>query len=379
MTPHRTLVRAATAFAALLVIALSAATSARDTTQPSVPGKPGHIFIIILENKAYANTFSPKSLAPYLAHELPAKGALLRNYYGIGHNSLDNYIALVSGQAPNIATQTDCKKFTEFKLDKPTLDENGQAIGSGCVYPAIVPMLGDQLEKVGKSWRGYMQDLGNDRSKAVEECGYPPIGESDQTSHRTPADQYATKHNPFYYFHGFIDNHDRCVQHVVNLHHLSDDLKSIATTPNYSFITPNLCDDGHDAPCIDKSTGGLMQADGFLRKWVPQILDSPAFKKDGVLIITFDEASGPPGMDSSACCGEQGLPGASRQPGGDGPGGGRVGAVILSPFVKPNTISDVPYNHYSTLRWVEDQFGVPHLGYAAAKGLVTFGEDVFVR
>src|SRR5674476_620056 len=79
MTPHRTLVRAATAFAALLVIALSAATSARDTTQPSVPGKPGHIFIIILENKAYANTFSPKSLAPYLAHELPAKGALLRN------------------------------------------------------------------------------------------------------------------------------------------------------------------------------------------------------------------------------------------------------------------------------------------------------------
>ena len=379
MNRHRNFYRAAIACVGLLVVALAAATSARGTSRPSAPVKPGHIFIIILENESFARTFSPKSLAPYLAHELPAKGALLRNYYGIGHNSLDNYIALVSGQAPNLATQMDCKKFTEFVLDQPKLDQNGQAIGSGCVYPTIVPMLGDQLEAVGKSWRGYMQDLGNDKSKAVEECGHPPIGESDPTTRRTPADQYATKHNPFYYFHNLIDNHDRCVQHVVNLRHLSDDLKSIATTPNYSFITPNLCDDGHDAPCVDKSTGGLVQADGFLRKWVPQIMSSPAFKQDGVLIITFDEASGPPGMDSSACCGEKGLPGASKPPGGDGPGGGVTGAVILSPFVKPNTISDVPYNHYSTLRWVEDQFGVPHLGYAAANGLVTFGEDVFER
>ena len=378
MNRHRHFYRAAIACAALLVVALSAAVPARGTSRPSAQTKPGHIFILILENESYARTFSPNSLAPYLAHELPAKGALLRNYYGIGHNSLDNYIALVSGQAPNEATQRDCTKFTEFTLAQPKLDENGQAIGRGCVYPAIVPMLGDQLETAGKSWRGYMQDLGNDKSKAVEECGHPTIGERDPTLDRTPADQYATKHNPFYYFHNLIDNHDRCVQHVVNLNKLSDDLKSIETTPNYSFITPNLCDDGHDAPCVDKAVGGLVQADGFLRKWVPKIMDSPAFKHDGVLIITFDEASGPPGMDSSACCGEKGLP-HGPLPGGDGLGGGRTGAVILSPFVKANTISDVPYNHYSTLRWVEDQFGVPHLGYAAATGLVTFGEDVFER
>ena len=377
MNRHRVFLRAAIACAAILV-SLAAVTSARGTTRAAVPAKPGHIFIIILENEAYARTFSPASLAPYLAHELPAKGVLLRNYYGIGHNSLDNYIALVSGQGPNVATQRDCKKFTEFELDQPKLDENGQAIGSGCVYPAMVQMVGDQLEAAGKSWRGYMQDLGNDKSKAVEECGHPPIGESDLTTHRTPEDQYATKHNPFYYFHSLIDQHERCVQHVVNLRRLSDDLKTIASTPNYSFITPNLCDDGHDAPCVDKATGGLVQADGFLRKWVPQIMDSPAFKHDGVLIIAFDEASGPPGMDSSACCGEQKLPGGP-EPGGDGPGGGRTGAVILSPFVNPNTISDVPYNHYSTLRWIEDQFEMPHLGYAAAKGLITFGEDVFAR
>ena len=374
MTRRPLFVRALAGCGSLLVLTLSAATSAHNAAP-----KPGHIFILILENESFARTFAQSSPAPYLAHELPAKGALLRKYYGVGHNSLDNYIALVSGQAPNIETQRDCRTFSEFALTQAKLDDNGQAIGTGCVYPAIVPMLGDQLEQAGKSWRGYMQDLGNDTSKEVEACGHPTIGQIDPTTNRTPADQYATKHNPFYYFHGFIDNHDRCVQHVVNLRHLEDDLKSVATTPNYSFITPNLCDDGHDAPCIDHAPGGLVQADGFLRKWVPKILESPAYKTDGVLIITFDEASGPPGMDSSACCGEKGLPGSASPPGGDGPGGGVVGAVVLSPFVKPGTVSDVPYNHYSTLRWVEDQFGVPHLGYAAADGLVTFGDDVFGR
>ena len=379
MTKRPVLRRAATACGALLVLALAAATSASPVQpQTHAPRKPGHIFILVLENESYARTFSPTSPAPYLSKTLAGQGALLRNYYGIGHNSLDNYIALVSGQAPNVETQRDCKKFTEFKLDRPALDKNGQAIGSGCVYPSMVPMLGDQLEKAGKSWRGYMQDLGNDKSKAVEECGHPTIGESDPTTRRTPTDQYATKHNPFYYFHSVIDQKARCVEHVVNLNRLTDDLKTVATTPNYSFITPNLCDDGHDAPCIDKAPGGLVQADGFLRTWVPRIMDSPAFKADGVLIILFDEASGPPGQDSSACCGEQGLPGGPS-PGGDGPGGGRTGAVVLSPFVKPGTISDVPYNHYSTLRWVEDQFGVPHLGYADANGLVTFGVDIFER
>ncbi|MEP7065876.1 MAG: alkaline phosphatase family protein [Gemmatimonadota bacterium] len=378
MTDRRLIKRAATTCASLLVFALSTVTSTQGAPRATQkPGRPGHIFILMLENEAYARSFGPNSPAPYLARELPTKGVLLRNYYGIGHNSLDNYIALVSGQAPNVETQRDCKIFTEFKLAKPTLDENGQAIGQGCVYPAIVPMLGDQLESARKSWRGYMEDLGNDTSKAVEACGHPPIGQTDVTMRRVPGDQYATKHNPFYYFHNFIDNRARCVQHVVNLRHLEDDLKSVATTPNYSFITPNQCNDGHDAPCVDHAPGGLVQADGFLRRWVPKIMDSPAFKADGVLIITFDEASGPPGMDSTACCGEQGLPGSSTQPGGDGPGGGRIGAVVLSPFVKPNTISDVPYNHYATLRWVEDKFGLTHLGYAAANGLVTFGEDVF--
>jgi hypothetical protein len=65
------------------------------------------------------------------------------------------------------------------------------------------------------------------------------------------------------------------------------------------------------------------------------------------------------------------------KPGINGPGGGRTGAVVLSPFVAPGTVSDQPYNHYSLLRTMEDFFGLKHLGYAGQKGLAPFGRDVF--
>jgi phosphatidylinositol-3-phosphatase len=139
-----------------------------------------------------------------------------------------------------------------------------------------------------------------------------------------------------------------------------------------------VCNDAHDVPCVDGSASGLAAADRFLRHWVPIITQSPAFKADGVLIITFDEsASGTAPDTSTACCGERGLPGASLPPGGSGPGGGRVGAVLLSPFIKPGTVSTVPYNHYALLRSVEDMFGLAHLGYAGAEGLRPFGADAF--
>ena len=80
---------------------------------------------------------------------------------------------------------------------------------------------------------------------------------------------------------------------------------------------------------------------------------------------------------SAACCGERRLPGAVYPPGISGPGGGRIGAVVLSPYVRPGTVSHQPYNHYSLLRTVESIFALPPLGYAAAADLKTFGVDVF--
>ena len=71
------------------------------------------------------------------------------------------------------------------------------------------------------------------------------------------------------------------------------------STPAFSWISPNLCDDGHDAPCVTGAPGGLAQADAFLAQWVPTIMAAPAYQQGGLIVITFDE-----GSDSAARCGE---------------------------------------------------------------------------
>jgi hypothetical protein len=68
---------------------------------------------------------------------------------------------------------------------------------------------------------------------------------------------------------------------------------------------------------------------------------------------------------------------ADKGPGITGPGGGRVGAVLVSPLIKPGTVSKAAYNHYALLRSIEDFFDLEHLGYAGQKGLKSFGKDVF--
>jgi hypothetical protein len=193
-------------------------------------------------------------------------------------------------------------------------------------------------------------------------CAHPALGTPDGTQQATATDQYATRHNPFVYFHSIIDDAARCAAGDVPLSRLRGDLASAATTPNLAFIAPDLCHDGHDANCADGGPGGLAAADAFLRTWVPRITGSPAYRRDGALVITFDESA----SDSSACCGEHSgpnTPAAGGQSGG--PGGGRVGAVILAPSVPGGTVITQAYNHYGLLRGIEDAFGLPHLGYAA--------------
>jgi len=352
---------------------------------PPSPARPAHetlppihhVFVLLLENQSYGVTFGSHSPASYLARTLPARGALLTHYYAIGHASLGNYIALVSGQAPNLATQLDCSNYVDFRASAPGLDAHGQLPGQGCVYPPTVSSLPDQLEAAGLSWRAYMEDMGKNPAREPATCGHVPLGAPETTNLASGGDQYAAKHDPFVYFHSIIDDRARCDSHVVNLERLPQDLASASTTANYIFITPNLCSDGHDVHCIDGRTGGLTAIDQFLRRWVPLIEAASAFLADGMLVITFDESDGAGADGSSACCGEKRLPGARFPPGFSGPGGGRVGAIVLSKFVKPGTVSAVSYNHYSLLRTVEALFGLPYLGYAAEKGLQVFGADVF--
>ena len=345
------------------------------TSAPPVP-HVNHVFVIVLENENAKTTFGPNTAAPYLAHTLRRQGAFLPNYYAIGHESLDNYIAMVSGQAPNTQTQADCQIYNNFVPGTPTSD--GQYRGSGCVYPAPVKTLANQLEDSGHTWKGYMDGMNGKAPPGADiRCRHPAINSHDDTQTAEVGDQYAARHNPFVYFHAIIDS-PTCTAHDVGYVHLSEDLRSAGTTPNYSFITPNLCHDGHDSPCVSGEPGGLETADAWLEQNVPRILRSPAFGDRGLLIVTFDEAEGQgSNADSSACCNEKPGPNLvpPDTPGGltPGPGGGRVGAVLVSPCIRPGTVDTTPYNHYSLLRSVERNWHLPFLGYAGQQGLAPLG------
>ena len=338
--------------------------------------------MIELENQGYAQSFGTPPADPYLATTLPRTGALLDNYYAIGHASADNYIAQVSGQAPDIATQADCPVWAPFP-GQVMAGPYRQVLGEECVYPAAVPTLGNQLSAAGRNWAAYLQDMGNDpgRDNTVSTargpaCGHPATAAADHTQKAERGDQYAARHDGFTFFRSVTANQAFCAAHILSFRPLPGDLARAAATPAFSFIAPNLCNDGHDAPCVTGAPGGLAQADTFLSQWVPAIMAAPAYRDGGLIVITFDE-----GSDAAACCGETSGISPSHPnvplPGKTGPGGGRTGTVLLSPLIKPGTVSTVAYNHYSLLRTIEDIFGLPHLGDAAMPQVRSFGPDVF--
>ena len=308
-----------------------------------------HVFQIVLENNDYATTFGTPSNDPYLAQTLPSEGALLENYYATGHYSNDNYISLVSGQPANSDNQIDCLSYSDFGAGEGQ-DAQGIQQGAGCVYPTAVKTIADQLSSEGLTWKGYMEDMGNDPTRDGTDgtsCGHPTSGIG--AFFAETSDGYVTRHNPFVYFHSITGTGTtpECDQDDVPLGDtsgnmpagtlpgvtgLATDLQSIATTPNYSLIVPNLCDDGHDGGVVPENnatyactntTGAAAGGDptaadpsvadtnAWLQTWVPIITNSPAFKADGLLEITFDEAEQPT-ADYSECCGETAGPAASN-------------------------------------------------------------------
>jgi hypothetical protein len=441
-----------------------------DVARAAVPeGAIEHVMVIDLENEDFAKTFGPASPATYLNTTLLAQGQLVTNYFATSHVSLGNYLSQVSGQAPTAAINNDCIDlsslshpplvggFTDVAPGDDAGDEAafpGQVIGDGCVFPAPsgsshgATTIGDQIDALdaGKHqkharvrWRGYAEDMGNDLVRDYgtpdpsggASCSHAPIGGVDHSNSATATDQYATRHNPFVYFHSVIDDQARCDAHVVPLGkltvsptggadavftgHLYDDLRSLKTTPNFMFVTPNLCNDGHDATCVGVNTegghqGGLVAADLWLKHWMPMILASPAYQSGKLLVVlTFDESGL---VDARACpaanqadCRSPTGPNVSN-PGFSPilalfglqqaptttlvyPGGGQVGAVLFNRrFIQPGSVNTTGvYNHYSALRSYEDILGITgggddgfgHLGFAASAGVLPFGKDVFNR
>jgi phosphatidylinositol-3-phosphatase len=313
-------------------------TTGATTTTPTTPAAPqhkvGHVFEIALSTTSFEAAFGQQSVARYLNTKLRPRGTFLGGYETLARAELPDYLALVSGQAPNDDTLTDCLTYAEFP-DKVKPSADGLVPGPGCVYPNTITTLADQVTSAGKTWKAYIGDL--DRN-----CVHPNSDALDDAPLPGAGPDYATRHNPFIYFHSLLDL-GGCDNGDGSLAKLKGDLHSSSKTPTFSFLAPGACEDAAVATCPDGQPAGLAGEDAFLRKWVPAILKSAAYKKDGVLIVTFA------------------LTGATA-PGGPVP----TGALVLSKYAKAGKIVSATYNPYSVLGSVEDLLGYKLLAHATS-------------
>jgi phospholipase C len=245
--------------------------------------------VIVLENREFSEVIGSGS-EPYV-DELARRGALASEYHAIAHPSLPNYISLLAGDPLGISS--DCTECT--------------------VHGAGLP---DQLERAHIGWRAYMEDLPRPCYDGAAAGGY------------------AKKHDPFMYFPQIAGNPSRC-RRVVALTQISGDLRS-GHLPAFVWISPNLCNDGHD--CSNGAT------ERFLADLVPGLLTSLGPR--GVLALVWDE-----GSSASGCCG--------------GAAGGRVPLILDGPGVRRGYRLDTAADHYSLLALIESAFGVPRLRGAA--------------
>jgi phosphatidylinositol-3-phosphatase len=393
------------------------------TPPPALPVPPlppipsvSHVFVVMLTGHNYEAAYGASSQAPYLSKTLTTHGELIPNYYGIAHGGLANEIALISGQGPTKATAANCPDLADVTPGTPT--DNGQVTGDGCVYPADVKTLGDQLATGGNTWKVY--------AEGSETGGCDP-----------KTDKYQTWRNPFLYFHSLIDNAALCNPNVADLPQLDTDLAQVGDTPGLVYIIPNRCHDGSETDCGADQPKGLAAADAWLQTIIPKIEASPGYTQGGLIAITFDAApKDGPEADSTACCGQPetypNLPAddPSQQPdpnapsasnpsagaarahasqfggGGDpgtttptettptdttttpaptGPpptrpsgGGGKVGLLLISPYIKPNTINDTGYyNHFGLFASIEDMFALGGIAYANLPDLTRFDKTVY--
>ncbi len=250
------------------------------------------VVVIVMENHDYADVATG---SPFL-DSLARRCGLATNYWAITHPSLPNYIAMTSGETTGFVG-TDC------------------TAGPGCVSrsPSI-------FEQVAAEWKGYAEGMTSNCARV------------DEASSR-----YAVRHNPAVYYTRIASE---CTRLDVPLedsekgleHDLAQD-----TLPAFSFITPDLVDDEHDAP--------LEEGDAWLKTWVTKILRSDAYRSGSTaLFVTYDEG------------GDYG--------GSTGPS--HVYTVVASRSTRPGTRAHARFDHYSLLRTWEDLLGKACLGHACS-------------
>ncbi len=383
-------------------------------SEKTAPGTPiklppiKHVWVIALSGTSFSSALADPTADPYLAKQLVPKGTLLSDFALSSSSALGNGIALLAGQSVNLDTEQSCPTYSE--LQPPTVNATtGLAEGVGCVYPAAVKTLADELTAGSLTWKAYVQDMEEDapvsgtaptagaqsgtsatqgagapsgasqvadtpsaaqtsgspgdtsttpgaqsQPATAVTCRRPELSTPDPNHIPASGDPYLTYRNPFVYFDSLLSE-GACASNDVDLSQLQASLATPANTPSLSWIVPSACNDGSAAPCAPGSPAGLAPADSFLKEVVPQILATSAYAKEGLIVIVPDS---PPASPANA----------AAKP---------VGALLLSPFVHSGARVAESFNDFSLSKSISLLFGVLPLGHAGDQATVPFGATVY--
>jgi hypothetical protein len=274
-----------------------------------------HVFVFMMENTGI-EALQKNPNAPWINQAIQTTG-VAGNYYGVTHPSQPNYIASTAGTTAGVP------------------DDNDVTVN--------LPNIVDQLEAKKHTWKGYMQGLS--------------LCNGDKLAHACGNQLYERKHNPFVSFSDVQSNPAR-MANVVDLSQLDTDLAN-NTVPDYSWISPDQCNDMHGRggggpsdPCDFSNVQLLIQAgDQFLSTWVGKIMASKAWSGDSAIFITWDESdfTGSPDNfgfgDTRGCCDAD-------------PGGGHVLTIVINRNANGPSASFQLYNHYSLLSTIENAWNL---------------------
>jgi phosphatidylinositol-3-phosphatase len=267
--------------AALQVACGSGGSPVVQTPVPANQPTFSHVVLVVEENHSYSEVIGNSSMPNFNA--LASQYGLATQYFGDAHPSLPNYLMLTTGQMESGLSDT----FSSVISDDSVVRE---------------------LVKAGKSWKSYAESLPSGGFAAPDTAAY------------------VRRHNPFTYL-SDVQNDPAQAANIVSFTQFATDLANNAL-PQYTFITPNLDNDGHN--------GSLAQADTWLQNNVITPLTTNSAFQNTLLIVTFDEGS-QADLDH---------------------GGGHVATIIVSPKAKTKFQSTTTYQHQSVLRLILAGSGV---------------------
>jgi hypothetical protein len=347
------------AFAVLALAVAPAIARAQMTAADQALPRYAHVFVIVEENKNYAQILDPAS-APNIAG-LAARYGDAAQFFGEVHPSEANYVALLGGDTFGI--HDDDGYFCHAGMVDPACP--GALAPGYADHTVTARNLGQQMEEAGLSWKGYYESLPEPGSLAVT-ASDPAF---DNGTRKTAL--YAAKHSGFINF-AWVQHHPKRAERIVGFGQLEADLAA-DRLPNLALIVPNQCNEMHGLrgegippDCDGANTAALIRrGDAEVGKLVAEIQATSAWRgrANAAIVVTFDEGAG---RTREGCC-------AVTPDAPSNFGGGHIPTIVITNHGPRGVKDQTPYNHYSLLRTIEDVFGLgEHLGHAADtdKGVV---------